>query len=490
MSDSIAAAVPGMAPGATYRNGALAGIYVVLAVVALVLSPLLVALAVGLDWRNVTTRLSMLPGISAGGGILSGSVAFLYTILLFGVVSAAAPGDSTAQDQSVADSELPSETATRTASSEGATPTARETVVTDGGTAASTAKETVDSTATTTPIPTSTPTPTPTATPTPIRTPTATPTPAPTPTVTPTPTPTPTATPTPTPTPTATPSPTPDRQERTEFQVTVVEVVDGDTMDIRYQNGETDTVRLLGVDTPEVHTGTDPAEWEGIPETEAGRSHLRDWGHKASEFARTELEAGEEIRIVVDEQADRRGGYDRLLVYLYDDGALFNRQLIDQGYARLYDTTFSKHDSFAEAEATARENSVGAWGFSEQTPTPTPTEEPSSGDELTVAEVHADAEGNDHENENDEYVVFENTGEDALDISGWTVADEADHTYRVSEGTTVAAGATVTLYTGSGDDSASELYWGSDSAIWNNGGDTIIVTTDDGQTVIQHSYDG
>ncbi|MGA9399647.1 thermonuclease family protein [Haladaptatus sp.] len=34
-------------------------------------------------------------------------------------------------------------------------------------------------------------------------------------------------------------------------QVTVTDVVDGDTLDIQYSNGSTDTVRLLGVDTPE-----------------------------------------------------------------------------------------------------------------------------------------------------------------------------------------------------------------------------------------------
>jgi len=99
-------------------------------------------------------------------------------------------------------------------------------------------------------------------------------------------------------TPASTPTQSPASTGQEAYQVTVIDVVDGDTLDIRYQNGTTDTVRLLGIDTPEVHTETDPSEYEGIPDTDAGRDWLRDWGHKASEFARTEVH-DEEVRIVI-----------------------------------------------------------------------------------------------------------------------------------------------------------------------------------------------
>jgi hypothetical protein len=63
-----------------------------------------------------------------------------------------------------------------------------------------------------------------------------------------------------------------------------------------------------------------------------------------------------------------------------------------------------------------------------------------------------------------------------------------DHTFTFPD-LTVAPGATITLYTGSGSDTDDEVYWGSGRAVWNNnGGDTIIVTTDDGETVIRHEY--
>lgn len=293
--------------------------------------------------------------------------------------------------------------------------------------------------------------------------------------------PTPTATPTATASPTA-PTTTSDR--RTEWTVTVVRVIDGDTLEVKFPDGHTEDVRLLGVDTPEVHVENDPAEFEGIPDTEAGQDWLRDWGHKASEFARTQV-GGEEVTIRTDPEADRRGSYGRLLVYVDHDGETFNEALIEQGYARMYDSQFSKREQYASAEQTAQSNDVGLWNFDQSTTT---TTDGGSDGGLAVAEVHADAAGNDHENLNDEYVVFENTGSDSLDISGWTVRDEADHTYHVPSGVTLAPGERVTLYTGSGSDGETELYWSADSAIWNNGGDTVIVTDENGERVVTKEY--
>lgn len=98
------------------------------------------------------------------------------------------------------------------------------------------------------------------------------------------------------------------------------------------------------------------------------------------------------------------------------------------------------------------------------------------------------AAGNDHDNLNDEYVTFENTGSGTLDLSGWTVEDAADHTYVVPSGVTLESGATITLYTGSGTDTETALYWDSGSAIWHNGGDTIFVYDDSGSLRLEVSY--
>jgi endonuclease YncB( thermonuclease family) len=265
------------------------------------------------------------------------------------------------------------------------------------------------------------------------------------------------------------------------------------------------------VDTPETTLSRiDPAEFEGIPDTTAGRDHLFNWGEQATEYTTDTLE-GKTARVTSDPEADRRGSFSRLLVYIYIDNANFNKLLLTNGYARMYDSSFSVRTEFAEAEETARADSVGLWDFEEpHTPSPTPTPSSSTG-ELIVWNIHEDAEGNDHDNLNDEYIEFKNDGGQSLDLTGWTVKDEVDHTYTFPRGFTLEPGATVTLYTGSGSDleyppslswswittvtlytgsgsdTDSELYWGSGGAIWNNGGDTIIVEDDNGNVVISRT---
>jgi len=102
--------------------------------------------------------------------------------------------------------------------------------------------------------------------------------------------------------------------------------------------------------------------------------------------------------------------------------------------------------------------------------------------------VHADAEGSDTDNLNDEYIVLRNLENRTLDMGNWTVEDSVGHTYTVPEGFSLGANETVTLHTGSGTDNATDLYWGSSSPIWNNGGDTVIVTTDEGVEVLREEY--
>ncbi|WP_436929031.1 lamin tail domain-containing protein [Halosimplex halobium] len=302
---------------------------------------------------------------------------------------------------------------------------------------------------------------------------------------------------------------------------TVVGVVDGDTIDVRYANGSTDTVRLLGVDTPEVYADNDPAEFEGVPNNETGRACLESAGEDATAFAERWL-AGERVTLVTDPAADRRGSYGRLLAYVHvnasgrDTGGMngslagttttnatattsttttvnstdFNYRLVATGHARVYDSTFQRSDRYYTAEDDAQAERRGLWRCRDPDANVTadtggPVATSSAG--LAVERVHADAAGNDHENLNDEFVVFGNDGEAALDLGGWTVSDEADHTYTFPDGFSLAPGETVTLRTGSGSDTADTLYWGSDSAVWNNGGDTVVVTRD-GETVLRYAY--
>ncbi len=97
----------------------------------------------------------------------------------------------------------------------------------------------------------------------------------------------------------------------------VVEVIDGDTVVVAFADGTRDTVRLLGIDTPETHHPTKPVECFG-PEAEA--------------FTRRRL-SGQVVTLERDVEA--RDLYDRRLAYLYLDGDRFNDVLLRRGYAEL-----------------------------------------------------------------------------------------------------------------------------------------------------------
>jgi micrococcal nuclease len=149
-------------------------------------------------------------------------------------------------------------------------------------------------------------------------------------------------------------------QDASTYNATVTDVADGDTIDVRLADGSTDTVRLLGIDTPEVHVENEPEHFAGVPDTAAGRECLYRAGTNASAYVRHRL-AGERVRLDVDEQADRRGSYDRLLAYVYHDGENLNRVLLARGHAGVYPATFRLRDRFEATAADAREADRGLW---------------------------------------------------------------------------------------------------------------------------------
>mgnify|MGYP002408763551 CR=1 FL=1 len=82
-----------------------------------------------------------------------------------------------------------------------------------------------------------------------------------------------------------------------------------------------------------------------------------------------------------------------------------------------------------------------------------------------------------------EWVKIKNTGTSPVSLTGWRISDEGTkHTYTFPS-FTLAPGATVTLHTGDGTNSATDLYWGSKRPIWNNDGDTASLYDRNGRLV-------
>lgn len=85
-----------------------------------------------------------------------------------------------------------------------------------------------------------------------------------------------------------------------------------------------------------------------------------------------------------------------------------------------------------------------------------------------VSPFHYNAKGDDRMHLNDEYVTLKNTGEGAIDMTGWSLRNERNDVFIFPGGFNLPGGATVTVYTGCGVDTETELYWCSADPVWNN----------------------
>lgn len=141
---------------------------------------------------------------------------------------------------------------------------------------------------------------------------------------------------------------------QSEFYV-VSRVVDGDTL--KLSNGE--RVRLIGVDTPEVHPSdklTRDAKRSGMD-----LAGIQALGKRASDYTKS-LVAGKRVRLEYD--VTRRDRHGRLLAYVYlDDGTFVNAKIIEDGYGQIMTVQPNvRHvDLFLKLERDARERGRGLW---------------------------------------------------------------------------------------------------------------------------------
>ncbi len=137
----------------------------------------------------------------------------------------------------------------------------------------------------------------------------------------------------------------PSADERMEAFVSPV--TDGDTVRLNYE-GTVQSIRMIGVDTPETR---DP------------RKPVQCYGAEASRFTK-EILLKQNVTISFDETQGIRDKYDRLLVYIWlPDGRLFNQLLISEGYAfeYTYNTPYIYQAEFVAAENDARTAQRGLW---------------------------------------------------------------------------------------------------------------------------------
>ena len=146
-------------------------------------------------------------------------------------------------------------------------------------------------------------------------------------------------------------------QDITKYGVNNVETVDGDT--IEAEGDINATVRLLGVDTPETVSENKPREF-GFSDTQENRNCLKKWGKEASEFTSNFTSTGN-VSLDTDPMADRRGAYGRLLAYVEKDSEVLGKRLLEEGYARVYESNFTRLEEYRELQSKAKTEEKGLW---------------------------------------------------------------------------------------------------------------------------------
>ncbi len=135
-------------------------------------------------------------------------------------------------------------------------------------------------------------------------------------------------------------------EKESAFKVT--KVIDGDTINVNI-NGKIETLRLIGIDTPEI---VDP------------RKPVQCFAVEASNKAKAVLN-GKSVRLEADNTQGERDKYNRLLRYVFlEDKTNFNQFMIAQGYAHEYtyqSNPYKYQTEFREAEKEAREQKRGLW---------------------------------------------------------------------------------------------------------------------------------
>tara|TARA_B110000240_G_scaffold47859_1_gene54249 strand:+ start:3287 stop:5206 length:1920 start_codon:yes stop_codon:yes gene_type:complete len=231
-----------------------------------------------------------------------------------------------------------------------------------------------------------------------------------------------------------------------DYNMTVTEVIDGDT----FYLGNGDKIRMLGINTPE-----------------SGRPYAQE----STDFL-TNMILGKEVTLVNDSKNDDVDSYGRLLAHVYVNDTFVNYEIIKAGYAFWYPYT-SGTDFDTEYEAAqndASNNKIGLWTESSYN--------------LTIDYIEYDPEG---EEADAEYLVLTNHENYNVTMVGWFLQDEAAQTaYEFN--LTIESNTTIRIYTGSGTDNSTTIFWGWHQGIWNNSGDFAILQDENGYMVDSYRY--
>lgn len=131
-------------------------------------------------------------------------------------------------------------------------------------------------------------------------------------------------------------------------EVSFQKCTDGDTAHF-LMDGNDVTVRFLAIDTPEYTKEKEP------------------YGKEASEFTCNAIQKAERITLEFDDGATKSDKYGRLLAWIFVDGELLQKQLVEEGLAEvayLYGD-YAYTSELEEAQQIAKQRGLAIWSSKE-----------------------------------------------------------------------------------------------------------------------------
>lgn len=141
-------------------------------------------------------------------------------------------------------------------------------------------------------------------------------------------------------------SPVKKAQQNQPGLYSISRFVDGDTIAVD-MDGHEETIRFIGIDTPETHKPNTPVQC---------------YGPEAAAFTKSLISSGK-VRLQADNLDTNRDRYGRLLRYVYlPDGTLLEDKLVSEGYAFAYTQfPFEKKQQIIDDETQAKTSGKGLW---------------------------------------------------------------------------------------------------------------------------------
>ncbi|POY37411.1 nuclease [Solitalea longa] len=129
----------------------------------------------------------------------------------------------------------------------------------------------------------------------------------------------------------------------------VQKVVDGDTFSIINGKNQTEKIRLIGIDAPEIHR--------------SAHKEVGVYGQQAKSFLIALLK---DKQVKLEYDVSKKDRYGRTLAYVYlPNGVFINEKLVALGYAKAAtfppNVKFSKY--FVKLEREARSKNLGLWKY-------------------------------------------------------------------------------------------------------------------------------